>query len=674
MKNPSLEIYNRIKNLREKIEYHSRLYYIENNPEISDFEFDLLMQDLIELEKRNPLFFSSDSPTQKVGNDLLAGNINKEEFVSHKHLFPMLSLSNSYSIEEVSQFIEKTKSLSPYPKYFCELKYDGAAISITYKNGKLDKAVTRGDGEQGDVVTDNVLTIKSIPKYLEGEGFPNFFEIRGEIFMPFSVFDQLNIQRDESNETRFANPRNAASGSLKLLDSVEVAKRNLSCVLYHIVSNEKIADKHSEILEKAYTWGLPISSYSKLCNSLDDITDYISTWNIKRKELPFATDGIVIKVDNISYQNTLGYTSKFPRWAIAYKFKAEQALTKLVSIDFQVGRTGAITPVANLEPVQLSGSVVKRASLHNLDQIKLLDIHYGDMLYVEKGGEIIPKITGVEYSMRIKDSKSVEFPSKCPDCSTLLVREEDESRHYCPNSNKCPTQIKGKILHFCSRKAMDILAGEATIDQLFDKKLVENFSDLYFLTPENLLNLDGWQIKSAQRFIATIQKSKERDFQHVLYALGIRHVGESTAKALAYHFKSVDNLISSTKEELLYVDDVGETVANSILFFFSSEENIKIIARLKDIGLKFAVSDNNVALLSTKLINKTIVVTGIFSTSRDNITNLIELHGGKCVSSISKSTDILITGSEAGASKLEKARKLGTTVLDEDELMELLKG
>lgn len=662
----------RINDLRGMIEDASRRYYVDNAPILSDYEFDMLLKELEALEKMYPDLAAADSPTQKVGSD------RRKEFEQHPHRYPMLSLGNTYDIPEIEAFAERAaKGIGNSFTYSCELKFDGTAICLTYRNGRLFRALTRGDGTIGDDVTANVRQISNIPQVLSipSDGktshWPDEFEIRGEIYMPWAAFDRLNEERVKDDEQPFANPRNAASGSLKLLDSSMVADRGLECTLYHMLGEDLPFQTHDQALMAASSWGLPVSDKRKICSCIEEIEEFIAYWDTERKNLPFATDGIVIKVNELPYQEELGYTAKFPRWATAYKFKAEQALTKLLSIDYQVGRTGAVTPVANLTPVQLSGTVVKRASLHNEDQMKIHDIHIGDYVYVEKGGEIIPKITGVELSRRGADAVLPQFPLTCPDCGAKLIRDEEEAKAFCPNQSGCPTQIKGKLIHFLSRKAMNVIAGEATVEQLFNKALVWNAADFYELTKEHLLTLDGWKERSADRFLASLEESKGTSFDHVLYALGIRHVGEATAKSAARHFGNIDAIAAASIEDLLKVDDIGEVIAESIWEFFRDEANLEIIARLKQSGLKFEM-EAGPQKLSSCLEGMTIVVSGNFSIPRDEMKALIASHGGKCSGSISKKTRYLLTGEKAGPEKLKKAESLGVEIITEEGFMNLL--
>lgn len=664
---------NRITELRKVIEDHNRNYYVLNAPVISDFEYDLLINELQTLEKKFPEFNSDESPTNKVGSDISEAIVQVVKFEKQQHKNPMFSLSNTYNRDELISFIKKNRDEFSNPVFFsAELKFDGIAISITYKNGKLSRALTRGDGIVGEDVTENVKRIKTLPKQLLGSDYPQEFEVRGEIYMPWIEFDRINKEREDFGENLFANPRNAAAGSLKLLDNDIVAQRGLECVIYQFISNFKLFDTHSESLLKMKTWGLPISEHSRLCKTEDEILSFIDNWEIERKILPFATDGAVIKVDNYSQQNSLGFTAKSPRWASAYKFKAERVLTKLLSVDFQVGRTGAITPVANLEPVLLSGSIVKRASLHNSEMINQLDIRYDDFVYIEKGGEIIPKIIEVDIALRNKNNKPVEFPIFCPDCGTRLVKEESESKHYCPNSQNCPTQIKSAFIHFCSRKAMNILAGESYINQFYSAGLIRSLPDIYKISIDDLLKLPGWKIKSTQRFIASLEESKKISFEKVLFALGIRYVGETTAKNIVCHFINIDNIINANKDELSAVEEVGQIIADSVLNYFTIEENIEIIQDLKRIGLNFSQESILLNKISEILEGKKILVTGNFSVSREYLKEIIEKHSGKNVSSVSLSTDLIIAGEKAGIEKMKKAEKLGISVINESEFFKLI--
>ena len=667
------QVRNRILELRDIINEANRRYYVDNAPSLSDYEFDMLLKELESLEKKYPEFTSADSPTHRVGSDLKEDGL-KKEFDQFPHKYPMLSLANTYDISEVQAFADRAaKGIGNAFTFSCELKFDGTAICLTYRNGKLVKALTRGDGTVGDDVTRNVKYIANIPQELiHGSiNWPEEFEIRGEIYMPWAAFDRLNEERIIDEDQPFANPRNAAAGSLKLINSKEVANRGLECTLYHILGENLPFQTHDQALKAAKEWGLPVSDKSKLCNNIEEIEKFITFWDTERKTLPFATDGIVIKINELPYQNKLGYTAKSPRWAVAYKFKAEQALTKLLSIDYQVGRTGAITPVANLEPVQLSGTVVKRASLHNADQMQILDIHIGDYVYVEKGGEIIPKITGVELSRRESDAILPHFPEKCPDCGTPLIKDENEAKSFCPNQDGCPTQIKAKLVHFLSRKAMNIIAGDATVDQLYGKALVWNIADFYELTKEHLLTLDGWKEKSADRFLKSIAESVKVPFERVLFALGIRHVGETTAKSVARHFGNIDAIAAASLEDLLNVEDVGEVIAESIRQYFDNNSNLDIIDRLKAAGLNFQ-SDKPKEKVSSALDGMTVVISGNFSISREAMKELIVAHGGKSSGSISGKTTYLLAGEKAGPEKLKKAESLGVKVITENEFMEII--
>ncbi len=661
----------RIAFLKRELERHNYNYYVLNQPAITDFEFDLLMSELQGLEKRYPEFATEDSPTRHVGSDLSAAA--GTDFVQVPHRYPMLSLGNTYAKEELYEFDNRIRKTTDAPfTYSCELKFDGTAICLTYRHGRLLRALTRGDGTKGDDVTRNVVNIAAIPRILHGEDIPEEFEIRGEIYMPFAAFDRLNAERTEAELEPFANPRNAASGSLKLQNPEEMRMRGLDCVLYHVLGENLPFKTHIEALEAARRWGLPVSEYSLHAQDIEEAVAYIDAWDTRRKTLPFATDGIVIKVNELDLQRQLGFTAKSPRWATAWKFKPEQALTPLLSVDYQVGRTGAVTPVANLEPVLLSGTVVKRASLHNKDQMDLLDIHIGDYVYVEKGGEIIPKITGVELSKRPEGAVRPAFPVCCPDCGTPLVRDEDEARHYCPNRESCPVQIKGRFVHFAGRKAMDILAGDATVEALYNQGFIHTLPDLYTLTREQLVSLDGWQEKSADNFLASLEASRKVPFERVLYALGIRHVGEQTAKTLARHFGSIDALAAASHEELTQVEDIGSIVADSIQAWFASEAGRETVRRLREAGLQMAVADDARQRLSETLAGKTIVISGNFSISREAMKELIEAHGGKNAGSVSGKTAWLLAGEKAGPEKLKKAEKLGIPVLSETDFYQLI--
>ena len=673
----------RIEELRGIINEANRKYYVENAPTLSDYDFDMLLKELEALEAEYPELITEDSPTRKVGSDLKKDNESRKEFDQLPHRYPMLSLGNTYDMSEVQAFADRAaKGIGNSFTFSCELKFDGTAICLTYKNGRLVKALTRGDGTIGDDVTRNVKHISNIPQQLtmpdgffptltEPTPWPEEFEIRGEIYMPWAAFDRLNEERVKDEEQPFANPRNAASGSLKLIDSTQVANRGLECTLYHMLGEDLPYATHTEALDKAAQWGLPVSDKRRTCRTIEEIEEFITYWDSERKNLPFATDGIVIKVNELPYQEELGYTAKFPRWAVAYKFKAEQALTKLISIDYQVGRTGAVTPVANLEPVQLSGTVVKRASLHNADQMQLLDIHIGDYVYVEKGGEIIPKITGVELSQRTPEVTLPHFPETCPDCGTPLIKDETEAKSFCPNQDGCPTQIQAKLVHFLSRKAMNVIAGDATVEQLYNKALVWNIADFYELTKEHLLSLEGWKERSAERFLKSLQESRNVPFERVLFALGIRYVGETTAKSVARHFTNIDAIAAASLEDLLNVPDVGQVIAESIYDYFRDDTKLEVIARLKAAGLKFEI-DAPAEKLSAALEGKTIVISGNFSISRDEMKALIAAHGGKNSGSISGKTFCLLAGEKAGPEKLKKAESLGIKLMNEHEFRELI--
>ena len=668
----------RIKELCDIINDANRRYYVDNAPVLTDYEFDMLLKELEALEAEYPDLAPADSPTKKVGSGLNSSytTTSKKEFDQYPHKYPMLSLGNTYDIPEVEAFADRAeKGIGNSFTFSCELKFDGTAICLTYRNGRLFRALTRGDGTIGDDVTANVRMIRNIPQQLTAPAgaapWPEEFEIRGEIYMPWSAFDRLNEERTRDEEQPFANPRNAASGSLKLLDSAMVANRGLECTLYHMLGDALPFQTHDEALKAAAQWGLPVSDKRRICRSIEEIEEFIGYWDTERKNLPFATDGIVIKVNELPYQEELGYTAKFPRWAVAYKFKAEQALTKLLSIDYQVGRTGAVTPVANLEPVQLSGTIVKRASLHNEEQMKIHDIHIGDYVYVEKGGEIIPKITGVDLSQRSEDVILPHFPETCPDCGTALIKDEDEAKAFCPNQSGCPTQIKGRLIHFLSRKAMNVIAGDATVEQMFNRALVWNVADFYELKKEHLLTLDGWKEKSADRFLKSLEDSKKTSFDHVLYALGIRYVGETTAKSVARHFGNIDAIAAATMDDLLNVPDVGQVIAESIYEYFRDDTNLETVVRLKESGLKFEMEEGPKKVSST-LDGMTIVISGNFSISRDEMKALIAAHGGKNSGSISKKTTYLLAGEKAGPEKLKKAEALGVQIINEKDINEML--
>jgi DNA ligase (NAD+) len=657
-----------IDNLRNEIELHNYNYYVLSSPSISDFEFDKKLKELQQLEKDYPQYFDVNSPTQRVGSDI------NTEFKQVVHRYPMLSLGNTYSEGEISDFYERTrKALNEDFELVCELKYDGTSISLIYEKGLLTTAITRGDGEKGDDVTNNVRTVRAIPLRLKGD-FPALFEIRGEILMPWSVFEELNVQREREEETLFANPRNAASGTLKLLDSSIVASRKLDAYLYYMLGENLPTDNHYDNLQKAHEWGFKISEAIKKCSSLQEVFDFINYWDTERKNLPVATDGIVIKVNYLRQQRNLGFTAKSPRWAIAYKFQAEKALTRLNSVSYQVGRTGAITPVANLDPVQLSGTVVKRASLHNADIIQALDLHYGDMVFVEKGGEIIPKITAVDKSARFLLGEKVSFIKKCPECGAELIRMEGEAAHYCPNEDTCPPQIKGKISHFVSRKAMNIDGlGEETIALLYQNQLLSSVADIYDLKVEDLAPLDRLGDKSAKNIILAIENSSKVPFERVLFALGIRYVGETVAKKLAMALHNIENIEKATFDELIGIDEVGNRIAQSVINYFANPKHVEWIDRLKKAGLQFELSDERLAFNTDKLKDISIVISGTFSIhSRDEYKAMIEQHGGKNVSAVSAKTSYLLAGENMGPAKLEKAQKLGVKIIDETEFLKMI--
>ena len=665
----------RIEQLKAILWENSRKYYVENAPTMSDYEYDQLMHELEALEAQYPQYATEDSPTRRVGSDLETPEVQAStgrEFAKYPHKYPMLSLGNTYSIQEVEEFADRaSKTLESAFTWCCELKFDGTAICLTYRKGKLFRALTRGDGVMGDDVTENARRIASIPETLQGTGWPEEFEIRGEVLMPYESFDRLNHERELQEEPLFANPRNAASGSLKLLNPEEVGRRGLFCTLYHIPVGQVDYPTHDEALKAAESWGLPVSDKRRICRSIGEIEDFIGYWDTARKDLPYATDGIVIKINELACQSLLGYTAKSPRWAVAYKFKAEQACTPILSIDYQVGRTGAVTPVANLSPVLLSGTMVKRATLVNEDQIRSLDIHEGDWVYVEKGGEIIPKITGVELSKRVSGALPPAFPTVCPDCGTPLVKPEGEARWFCPNTEGCPTQIKGRLEHFVSRKAMNILAGEATVEQLYNLDLVHTPADLYALREHHLLMLEGWKEKSARRFLDSLRDSRKVPFERVLFAIGIRYVGETTARDVARHFGSIEALADASLEDLLAVPEVGDVIADSIYNYFRSPANLEEIERLKAAGLQFSLEKKEGPVFGA-LSGKTIVISGNFSISRDEMKALIEAHGGKNSGSVSGKTDYLLAGTKPGPEKLKKAAELGVSVIDETQFRELI--
>lgn len=665
-----MTIKERIDQLRTDLHRHNYNYYVLNTPEISDKEFDDMMRELQDLEKEHPEYQDENSPTMRVGSDL------NKNFTQVTHKYPMLSLGNTYSENEVTDFYDRVKkALNEDFEICCELKYDGTSISLTYENGKLVRAVTRGDGEKGDDVTDNVKTIRTIPLVLHGNNYPEHFEIRGEILMPWEVFEELNREKEAREEPLFANPRNAASGTLKLQNSAIVASRKLDAYLYYLLGEELPCDGHYENLQTAAGWGFKISEHTKKTHSLEEVFEYIRYWDTERKNLPVATDGIVLKVNSMRQQKSLGFTAKSPRWAIAYKFQAERALTRLNRVTYQVGRTGAITPVANLDPVQLSGTIVKRASLHNADIIEGLDLHIGDMVYVEKGGEIIPKITGVDKDARgMLIGEKVKFITHCPECGSKLVRYEGEAAHYCPNETACPPQIKGKIEHFISRKAMNIDGlGPETVDTFYRLGLIKDTADLYQLTAEDIKNLDRMGEKSAENIIKGIKASKEVPFERVLFALGIRFVGETVAKKIAKSFNNIEELENADLEKLTSIDEIGEKIAQSILIYFSSPSNVSLIERLKSAGLQLYRKEEDLNEYTDKLAGQSIVISGVFTHhSRDEYKDLIEKNGGKNVGSISTKTSFILAGENMGPSKLEKAHKLGIKIISEDEFLTLI--
>ena len=659
----------RIDQLREELHVHNYNYYVLNAPVISDLEFDKLMRELQDLEALHPEYYDPNSPSVRVGSDL------NKNFTQIEHKYPMLSLGNTYSQEEVTEFYERvSKSLNEEFELCCEMKYDGTSISLTYEDGKLVRAVTRGDGVRGDDVTDNVKTIRSIPLVLHGEGYPKNFEIRGEILMPWNVFEELNRERELREEPLFANPRNAASGTLKSQNSAVVANRKLDAYLYYLLGDNLPHDGHYENLQEAAKWGFKISHISRKARTLQEVFDFINYWDVERKNLPVATDGIVLKVNSLRQQRNLGYTAKSPRWAIAYKFQAERALTKLEKVTYQVGRTGAVTPVANLDPVQLSGTVVRRASLHNADIIASLDLHIGDMVYVEKGGEIIPKITGVEVSARPAGSEKVTFITHCPECGSKLVRYEDEAAYYCTNETACPPQIKGKIEHFISRRAMNIEGlGPETVDLFYQEGLIHDIADLYTLQTADICRLERMGEKSAENIIQGIERSKEVPYERVLFALGIRFVGETVAKKVAKAFRSIEALASANLDDLIHVDEIGEKIAGSIIQYFANEKNRILVERLRQSGLKLEADEEDLSGYSDKLKGMSIVISGVFARhSRDEYKALIEKHGGKNVGSISKKTSFILAGDNMGPSKLGKAQQLNIPIKDENEFLAMI--
>lgn len=662
------DVKTKIEELRSQLHKHNYNYYVLSQPVVSDFEFDKLMRELMDLEAQYPQFYDSTSPSLRVGSD-----INKN-FTQVAHRYPMLSLQNTYSEGEVADFYNRVKkTLNEDFEMVCELKFDGTSISLIYENNRLAQAVTRGDGKRGDDVTDNVRTIRNVPLLLSGENVPRYIEFRGEILMPWNVFEKLNQERAEQEEPLFANPRNAASGALKLQNSRVVASRKLESYMYYMLGEETPSDSHFENMSLVRKWGLNVSGAMKKCTSLDEVFDFLRYWNVERKNLPVATDGVVLKVDSLLQQRNLGSTSKFPRWAIAYKFNAEQAITRLESVSYQVGRTGAVTPVANLEPVLLSGTTVKRASLYNEDAINALDLHIGDMVYVQKGGEIIPKITGVDKEARFLLGDKVVFAKRCPDCGASLVRNEDEAVHYCLNSDGCPPQIKGRIEHFVTRKAMNITIGPETISLLYDKGLVKDAADLYTIQFEGLVNLERWAETSARNLLESIEKSKTVPYERVLFALGIRFVGETVAQKLAHAFPNIDLLMQATFEQLTAVEEIGDRIAQSVIDSFKNPAFIDFVYRLRSQGVQFSLSEEALAAKTDKLAGLTIVISGTFELhSRDEYKAMILQNGGKNSGSVSKNTDYILAGENTGPTKLEKAEKLGVKVISEKIFLEMI--
>ncbi len=659
----------KIKALREALEQHNYNYYVLSAPTISDREFDEMMKELQVLEEAHPEYADPHSPTQRVGSDL------SKEFEQVVHKYPMLSLGNTYSEDEVEDFYERiARDLNEPFEIVAELKYDGTSISLTYEDGRLVRAVTRGDGTRGDDVTANVKTIRSVPLKLMGDRYPATFEIRGEILLPWAEFDRLNKEREEQEEPLFANPRNAASGTLKQQNPAVVAARKLDAYFYYLLGEELPAETHFDNLEAARSWGFKIPNVIRVCNSLEDIYDYIAYWDVERKNLPVATDGIVLKVNSLRQQRNLGFTAKSPRWAIAYKFQAERAVTRLNSVSFQVGRTGAVTPVANLEPVLLAGTTVKRASLHNADIIEGLDLHLGDKVFVEKGGEIIPKIVGVDVEARgLLVGDKVRFIRSCPECGTPLMRPEGEAAHYCPNEAGCPPQIKGKIEHFVTRRAMNINMGPETVEDLYEAGYIKDTADLYTLEIADLLRLERWADKSARNLMASLEESKQVPFERVLYGLGIRFVGETVAKRLVSAFHSMEQLEQASFEDLTAVDEIGERIARSIIAYFADERNRTLVNRLKEYGLQMSVAEEKLANRSEKLKGLSIVISGTFAKhSRDEYKAMIEQHGGKNSGSVSGKTDYILAGDNMGPAKLEKAAKLGVKIINEDEFLNMI--
>jgi DNA ligase (NAD+) len=658
----------KILSLRKELERHNYNYYVLSKPEISDREFDRMMDELKQMEDSHPEYADPNSPTQRVGSDITGG------FRQIEHQYPMLSLANTYSEGEVRDFYQRTaRALGEPFDIVAELKYDGLSISLVYEDGKLLYAVTRGDGTKGDDVTQNIRTIRSIPLRLHGNNYPRRFEIRGEVLLPWAEFDRINREREEQEEPLFANPRNAASGALKQQSPAIAASRRLDAYFYYLLGEELPADTHYDNLEDARSWGFKVPDVMRLCKSENEVFDYLAYWDKARKDLPVATDGVVLKVNALRQQLNLGFTAKSPRWAIAYKFAAERALTRLDNLSFQVGRTGVITPVANLEPVHLSGTTVKRASLHNADFIESLDLHTGDMVYVEKGGEIIPKIVGVEVAGRRDDCEKVTFISHCPECGSLLVKAEDEAGFYCPNEWGCPPQIKGKIEHFITRKAMNIGIGPETVEDLYDAGLIHNAADLYALRADDLLRLPGWQQKSVANFLESLEQSKSVPFERVLFSLGIRYVGETGAKRLAKALLNIDSIRTASVEELTSVEDIGERIAGSIIAFFAVQANNDLVGRLAGYGLQMQVMEEHLEGRTDRLKGQTIVISGTFSLhSRDEYKEMIEQHGGKNSGSVSGKTDFLLAGDNMGPAKLEKATKLGVRIINENEFLNMI--
>ncbi len=663
------EAQSRILELRKVLDYHSYLYYVKSEPVISDFEFDAKLKELEILENEYPQFSDPFSPTKRVGSDITS------EFQQVAHKYPVLSLSNTYSEEDLRDFDNRTfKETNSHPEYVCELKFDGVSISLTYEKGILKHAVTRGDGVAGDDVTSNVKTIRSIPMKLLGYSWPDEFEIRGEIVMPWDAFNKLNAEKIENGEEPMANPRNTTSGTIKMQDSSVVAKRGLDAFFYYVPGEIKLSESHSKNLEIASSWGFKVSEHTKVCKNINEVLNFIHYWDKERHNLPIATDGVVVKINSISVQNDLGTTAKSPRWAVAYKFKAEQASTRLLSVSYQVGRTGAVTPVANLEPVQLAGTTVKRASLHNADIIAGLDLHLNDIVLVEKGGEIIPKIVGVDFDERHPLNPKVLFIDKCPECNTPLIRLDGEAAFYCPNETGCPPQIKGKIAHFISRKAMNIDGmGEETVELFFNKGMIKDVAGLYELKQDEIAVLERMGDKSAKRIIEGLEASKSVPFERVLFALGIRFVGETVAKILAKAFKNIDSLKEADIEKLIEVNEIGGRIAESIIAWFKDERNIILLEKLKDNGLKFELSDEQLAGTTDKLAGLSIIISGTFQKhSREELKKMIEINGGKNVGSISKNTDYLLAGDNMGPSKLEKVQKLGIPIISEDDFLKMI--